>query len=252
MSEAASPVPNEERENLVAYLDGELDDAAAEKVHAALGRDPRLREEAAELSQTWDLLNYLPRPQAPQDFTQKTVQRLETAGFVLRQRSQRWRRLAILGWIATLVVSAVLSFLLAFYWPGGDRPLTAALPSNAAALPQPSGPEEFPDPRLLPPAAPVVPGGRPLHERQWERALLWLRLEIARLERELEGKLSKGENMLLREKRQAGGLEYLDALLELAKTHGIPLRAPGSPGAGPTPRPRPSAASTRPTAPTPP
>lgn len=252
MSEAASPMPSDEQENLVAYLDGELDDAAAEKVHAALGRDPRLREEAAELSQTWDLLNYLPRPQAPQDFTQKTVQRLETAGLVLRQRSLRWRRLAILGWIAALVLSALLSFLLAFYWPFGHQPMVALSTSLAASPPQPSGPEEFPDPRVAPPPAPALPGGRPLHERQWERALLWLRLEIARLERELEGKLSKGENLLLREKRQAGGLEYLDALLELAKTHGVPLRAPGSPGAGPPLRPRPSAAGTRPTAPTPP
>lgn len=244
MSEAAPPPePAHEKEELVAYLDGELSETEAEAVHAQLGRDPQLRLEADALSQTWDLLNYLPRPQAPLDFTAKTVQRLETAGYVLRQRGENWRRLALLGWVGVVILAAVLSFMLVFYWPFSER--HAAAP---ATLPTPSatGPEEFPDPRQ------GTPPGRPPQDRQWERALFWLRLEIARLERELDGKLSKGETMLLREKRQAGGLEYLDALLELAKTHQVPLRGPISPGAGPMPRPRPSGTGNRPSAPAPP
>jgi hypothetical protein len=240
---APPPDPTDEKEKLVAYLDGELSEIEAEEIHARLGRDPQLRLEADALTQTWELLNYLPRPQAPQDFTAKTVQRLETAGYVLRQRGERWRRLALLGWVGVIFLAALLSFLLVFYWPFRESH-AAATPTVPA--PSATGPEEFPDPHLG--AAP----GRLPQERQWDKALLWLRLEIARLERELAGRLSKGEAMLLREKRQAGGLEYLDALLELAKTHQVPLRGPITPGAGPIPRPRPSATGNRSSAPVPP
>ena len=64
-------------EELVAYLDGELDPKAARAVETKLTLDPAARAEADSLKRTWELLDFLPRPEAPADFTQKTVERLE-------------------------------------------------------------------------------------------------------------------------------------------------------------------------------
>lgn len=61
---------------LVAYLDGELDPAAARRVEARLATDPAAREKAAALKKTYDLLDYLPRPEPSPDFTTKTLDRL--------------------------------------------------------------------------------------------------------------------------------------------------------------------------------
>jgi len=63
---------------LVAYLDGELDERRAQAVEARLGRDPAVRREAEALRKTWDLLDYLPTPPGPAtDFTSRTLERLD-------------------------------------------------------------------------------------------------------------------------------------------------------------------------------
>ncbi|HSQ58632.1 MAG TPA: hypothetical protein VLM40_23125 [Gemmata sp.] len=61
---------------LVAYLDGELDDAAARKVAARLAGDPAARSKAAALKKTFDLLDYLPRPEPSANFTTRTLEQL--------------------------------------------------------------------------------------------------------------------------------------------------------------------------------
>ena len=61
---------------LVAYLDGELDDAAARKVEARLAKDPAARARAAELKKSFDLLDYLPRAEPSPTFTTRTLDRL--------------------------------------------------------------------------------------------------------------------------------------------------------------------------------
>src|SRR5438067_2053670 len=72
------PEGPDETADLVAYLDGELDERGAQAVEATLGRDPHARHEAETLRKTWDLLDYLPQPPAPaSDFTSRTLQRLE-------------------------------------------------------------------------------------------------------------------------------------------------------------------------------
>ena len=75
----SKPVPNGESpderqtEEIVAYLDGELDPKDAEGVTARLSLDPKLRAEAESLQRTWDILDILPRPQPSASFTTRTI-----------------------------------------------------------------------------------------------------------------------------------------------------------------------------------
>jgi hypothetical protein len=61
---------------LVAYLDGELDPVAARKVELRLAKDPAARARAAELKKSYDLLDYLPRPEPSPTFTTRTLDKL--------------------------------------------------------------------------------------------------------------------------------------------------------------------------------
>jgi anti-sigma factor RsiW len=65
--------PDARTEELVAYLDGELDPKAAEAMATRLSLDPRLRSEADALQRAWDILDVLPRPQPSAAFTTRTV-----------------------------------------------------------------------------------------------------------------------------------------------------------------------------------
>ncbi len=61
---------------LVAYLDGELDADAARKVEARLQTDPDARARAEALKKSYDLLDYLPRPEPSPTFTTRTLEKL--------------------------------------------------------------------------------------------------------------------------------------------------------------------------------
>ncbi|RPI81003.1 MAG: hypothetical protein EHM42_11310 [Planctomycetaceae bacterium] len=63
----------EQRENLVAYLDGELDETSGKEIEQVLGVSPVARHDVDMLSRTWDLLSVLPEVSAPEDFTEKTL-----------------------------------------------------------------------------------------------------------------------------------------------------------------------------------
>ncbi|MBO0698225.1 MAG: hypothetical protein J2P46_07515 [Zavarzinella sp.] len=65
--------PDARTEELVAYLDGELDPKAAEAMATRLTLDTRLRAEADALQRAWDILDVLPRPQPSAAFTTRTV-----------------------------------------------------------------------------------------------------------------------------------------------------------------------------------
>jgi hypothetical protein len=62
---------------LVAFLDGELDQPANEAVEAKISLDPTTRAEADALKKTWDLLDYLPRSEPSPNFTERTMSRIE-------------------------------------------------------------------------------------------------------------------------------------------------------------------------------
>lgn len=71
--EDPTPITPELRENLVAYLDGELDEVATLEVERTLSESAEIRQEVEALSRTWELLDDLPRVQASSEFTERTM-----------------------------------------------------------------------------------------------------------------------------------------------------------------------------------
>ncbi len=96
---------NDERINLVAYLDGELDEAASRSLAAKLTQSISARREVESLEATWMLLDYLPRPQVADDFAAKTAT-IATQAVGLDERLAAAGGLAIRGAARVAVVAA--------------------------------------------------------------------------------------------------------------------------------------------------
>jgi anti-sigma factor RsiW len=69
--------PDDPAADLVAYLDGELERASNAAVESTISRDPAVRAEVDSLKKTWDLLDFLPRPDPSPHFTEKTLSKLD-------------------------------------------------------------------------------------------------------------------------------------------------------------------------------
>lgn len=74
----------EQREELVAYLDGELDSTSQESIESSLSENQVARHDLNQLSKTYDLLNFLPRVTPNPDLAQRTLSRIEV------RESQVW------------------------------------------------------------------------------------------------------------------------------------------------------------------
>ena len=102
---------DDEREELVAFLDGELTDDDAHKVEAKMNLDGRTRAEADALRKTWDLLDYLPTPEPSPNFTNRTLSRL---GPIRKTQTMRRRglRIALVGlaWAASLLLAVAAGY----------------------------------------------------------------------------------------------------------------------------------------------
>jgi anti-sigma factor RsiW len=111
-----TPITPELRENLVAYLDGELDEVATLEVERTLSESAEIRLEVEELSRTWDLLEALPRVEASREFTERTIASIETSDSpeitqpLLSPNTRR--QLVITSLVALAVLCAVGAFLL--------------------------------------------------------------------------------------------------------------------------------------------
>lgn len=70
------PPPDPLEEDLVAYLDGELPEEQARQIEQRMAADPELRRRALLLKKTYDLLDYLPHPEASPDFTTRTLEKV--------------------------------------------------------------------------------------------------------------------------------------------------------------------------------
>lgn len=102
----SSPLSEQERADLVAYLDGELTGEAARALEAKLSLNPAARAEADALRRTWELLDFLPRPQPSLRFTHHTLERLSPIQFDEHQRRRRWRMCCLgLGWVAAMLLA---------------------------------------------------------------------------------------------------------------------------------------------------
>jgi anti-sigma factor RsiW len=107
-----STLNDRDRENLTAYLDGELDRKTAQALEAKINLDPEARQEVEDLKRAWGMLDYLPKPSPPADFTHRTMERLSLekmgraiqTGNMARHRAAVWWRAA--GWAAAILVAA--------------------------------------------------------------------------------------------------------------------------------------------------
>jgi len=75
-----TPLPEDgpsEDPDLIAYLDGELDADDSRTVESALALDAATRAKAEEYKKTYDLLDYLPKPEPSQTFAARTLTKLQ-------------------------------------------------------------------------------------------------------------------------------------------------------------------------------
>jgi hypothetical protein len=124
------PLSDQDREDLVAYLDGELPESAAKTLEAKLNLDAEARAEAVALRKTWELLDFLPRPEPSASFTHRTMERLSVQVSLARAGwlgSGRWPRWVLgVAWAAVVLLAAGVGFagvhFLAKEHPGDNGP----------------------------------------------------------------------------------------------------------------------------------
>jgi hypothetical protein len=117
-----APLNDKDRADLVAFLDGELDKKTARDLEAKLTRDPQARAEVEALRKTWELLDYLPRPEPSLSFTHRTMERISALAPAAPGGKRRWPRWVIgLGWAAVLLLAAGIGFgTVRLLTPAGD------------------------------------------------------------------------------------------------------------------------------------
>src|SRR6516225_7738351 len=118
----------DERADLVAYLDGELPEAHTRLISSKLTQSATARREVEILQKTWELLDHLPRPQAPPEFSERTVshiRRLEVEGKAWEPLVASWsaRGVRVVVYLIAVGVSLGLGFALTrWVWPEpGER-----------------------------------------------------------------------------------------------------------------------------------
>jgi anti-sigma factor RsiW len=119
---------DKDRADLIAYLDGELDEDAARALEARLNRDPGVRAEAEALRRTWALLDYLPKPEPSVSFTNRTLSRVSAVrtappGFAVRRRWQPWAY--GLGWAAAVLLAGLGGYGASRWLPSRPPPHSA-------------------------------------------------------------------------------------------------------------------------------
>ena len=106
-----STLNDRDRENLTAYLDGELDAKTAQDLEAKINLDPEARKEVEALKQTWGMLDYLPKAPPSTGFTHRTMERLslEKMGKALktgsRTRHGAWFWGRMVGWSLAILLA---------------------------------------------------------------------------------------------------------------------------------------------------
>ncbi len=124
----------EDRDNFVAYLDGELPPEDAKKLEGVLADSPVARKDVEMLVRTYDMLDLLPRPQATVEFTQRTMATVKLTDVKPDLTQSWWYKRAHLAVVAAagaglLVVSGLLGYASANRWaPSNEDLLLRDLP----------------------------------------------------------------------------------------------------------------------------
>ena len=121
------------KEQLVAYLDGELDEPTKQRIEARLAVDPGLREALSRLERTWDLLDDLDQANVDETFTQSTIQMVALAAsdeIRLREEEapRRRRRRWLVGGGSVAAAALAGYAAVALLWPNPNEQLLKDLP----------------------------------------------------------------------------------------------------------------------------
>ena len=111
----------DQREDLVAYLDGELPDGKSQQIDLVLARSEVARHEVEALARTWEMLDILPTPKAPPEFTERTMTTLKVAEVPFDITEQAWfgyvKKGAVLAvWIVAVGLSGWFGFKITNEW----------------------------------------------------------------------------------------------------------------------------------------
>ena len=124
----------DQREDLVAYLDGELPEDQVQQIDRVIAGSEVARHEVEALARTWERLDILPPAKASEDFASKTMTNLKVMETPFRIEEQWWfghfrRAWVIAGWIAALSLCGWLGFQITRYWiPNPNEDLLRDLP----------------------------------------------------------------------------------------------------------------------------
>lgn len=120
---------SDERADLVAYVDGELPDAHSRLISTKLTQSATARREVEMLQKTWELLDYLPLPQATERFSEKTIshiRRLEIEGHSWEPAVAAWSARLARVMVYLVMGAASLAFgfsLTRWIWPDPTKRL---------------------------------------------------------------------------------------------------------------------------------
>lgn len=113
---------SEQREDLVAYLDGELGGDQSRAIDQALVNSPVARHEVEMLTRTWEMLDLLPQEKAPETFTQTTMhtisleEKTEPTVNLDQYLPQIRFFLMALVWLVSVSLASWLGFTIANSW----------------------------------------------------------------------------------------------------------------------------------------
>ncbi len=104
-------------DELIAYLDGEVDAEVRRQIELRLAEDPELMQRMREHQQAWDLLDELPTENASTDFTETTLEMVAVAAsreVEVRSRGTAQRRFAWGGMAAaSLLIAGLVGYTFA-------------------------------------------------------------------------------------------------------------------------------------------
>lgn len=109
------------RSDFVAYLDGELDEQAAERIETVLAQSGVARNDIERLAQSYELLDALPRYEATAEFTAQTMESVRLSEQRTKFRQTSWFRagrdgLIVLLWMVALITVISGAYLLTHRW----------------------------------------------------------------------------------------------------------------------------------------
>ena len=121
---------DEDRMNLVAFLDGELDDdALGQRLEEKVAQSVSVRKEVQALEKTWGMLDWLPHPELPVDFASQTVTRIHSQQLraeMIEGQFKYWTTVTAraIAWAACVAAMVVAGFAsLRYAWRDPTREL---------------------------------------------------------------------------------------------------------------------------------